>query len=225
MLPSAQLGICLEKGLVEKRYIARVVGEFPSLLTAREPIRMRTAHGRTVCDCHATGKESLTHFRALGFDTASATTLVLCLPRTGRSHQIRLHLQHVGHPIANDPLYGSASGEVMAEAAATPNVTGATTVAHVAADPDVLWWADATQANASSVLAPRRACEAGRPAADHRCAANAGCTHGAIDCATLSMGFQQQLRFRPGQHLSCLWTTAPHLRLQARYWSTGTSVW
>jgi hypothetical protein len=32
-------------------------------------------------------------------------TLVLCVPVTGRTHQIRVHLKHLGHPIADDPLY------------------------------------------------------------------------------------------------------------------------
>ena len=35
-----------------------------------------------------------------------ATSLVLCRPLTGRTHQIRLHLQYLGHPISNDPCYG-----------------------------------------------------------------------------------------------------------------------
>jgi 23S rRNA pseudouridine955/2504/2580 synthase/23S rRNA pseudouridine1911/1915/1917 synthase len=34
-------------------------------------------------------------------------TLVRCFPKTGKTHQIRVHLQHIGHPLAIDPLYGS----------------------------------------------------------------------------------------------------------------------
>jgi len=40
------------------------------------------------------------------YDPESDSTLVMCRPETGRTHQIRLHLQHLGHPIANDPNYG-----------------------------------------------------------------------------------------------------------------------
>ena len=40
------------------------------------------------------------------------------MPHTGRNHQIRVHLQHLGHPIANDPIYGKARSSVPAPAAA-----------------------------------------------------------------------------------------------------------
>jgi hypothetical protein len=41
------------------------------------------------------------------------TSLVLATPRTGRTHQIRVHLQFLGHPIANDPCYGGAQLHTM----------------------------------------------------------------------------------------------------------------
>ena len=67
------------------------------------------------------GKSSRTTFEGLGsccrlsdVDPAAATSeegemvtsLVLCRPQTGRTHQIRQHLQSLGYPIANDPMYG-----------------------------------------------------------------------------------------------------------------------
>lgn len=51
-------------------------------------------------------KPASTSFAVIGYDPASDSTIVLCRPNTGRTHQIRLHLQHLGHPIANDPNYG-----------------------------------------------------------------------------------------------------------------------
>lgn len=54
----------------------------------------------------ATVKAAHTSFAALRYDTSTDTTLVLCRPQTGRTHQIRVHLWHIGHPIANDPNYG-----------------------------------------------------------------------------------------------------------------------
>lgn len=52
------------------------------------------------------GKPAYTEFRSLGYCAADDTSLVECQPLTGRTHQIRLHLQLLGNPIANDPCYG-----------------------------------------------------------------------------------------------------------------------
>lgn len=51
-------------------------------------------------------KPAQTSFALLSYDASSDTSLVLAKPVTGRTHQIRLHLQKLGHPIANDHCYG-----------------------------------------------------------------------------------------------------------------------
>ena len=51
------------------------------------------------------GKPSLTRWRVLGHDEAGQTTRVELEPITGRSHQLRVHLREVGHPILGDALY------------------------------------------------------------------------------------------------------------------------
>ncbi|GAX23232.1 tRNA pseudouridine synthase 9 [Fistulifera solaris] len=51
-------------------------------------------------------KPAQTSFAVIRYDAESDSTIVLCRPSTGRTHQIRLHLQATGHPIANDPNYG-----------------------------------------------------------------------------------------------------------------------
>ncbi|CAB9501385.1 pseudouridine(32) synthase, mitochondrial [Seminavis robusta] len=53
-----------------------------------------------------TVKPAQTSFAVIKYDPKTDSTLVLCRPITGRTHQIRLHLQHLGHAIANDPNYG-----------------------------------------------------------------------------------------------------------------------
>ena len=69
-------------------------------------------HRDGVCECAPGGadaKASRTRFRLL-HRHADGTSTVECHPRTGRTHQIRLHLQWLGHPIANDPNYGGTLG-------------------------------------------------------------------------------------------------------------------
>jgi len=56
--------------------------------------------------CDPCGKPCLSVFRSLGYCAASDTSLVECRPYTGRTHQLRLHLQLLGCPIGNDPCYG-----------------------------------------------------------------------------------------------------------------------
>ena len=54
------------------------------------------------------GKPSITHWRVLAWDPANDTTRVALAPLTGRSHQLRVHLQALGHAIIGDALYASA---------------------------------------------------------------------------------------------------------------------
>ena len=52
------------------------------------------------------GKPAYSVFRMIGYSAVDNTSLVECQPLTGRTHQLRLHLQLLGNPIANDPCYG-----------------------------------------------------------------------------------------------------------------------
>jgi tRNA pseudouridine32 synthase / 23S rRNA pseudouridine746 synthase len=101
------LSITFEQRQVHKRYVALVegepdgdTGEIDLPLSADWPNRPRQqvdlAHGRP----------SLTRWRVLE-RSASQTRLEL-EPVTGRSHQLRVHLMHIGHPIAGDTLYDGA---------------------------------------------------------------------------------------------------------------------
>jgi 23S rRNA-/tRNA-specific pseudouridylate synthase len=58
-----------------------------------------------MCIAHKKGKESLTHWKLLA-DFGSVALLSVS-PITGRTHQIRVHLPHIGLPLAIDPLYGN----------------------------------------------------------------------------------------------------------------------
>ncbi|NXN97073.1 RUSD2 protein, partial [Rhinopomastus cyanomelas] len=88
---------------LEKEYVCRVVGEFPEHeVVCEEPILV-VSYKVGVCRVDPGGKPCKTVFQRLSYNGRSS--VVRCLPQTGRMHQIRVHLQYLGHPIANDPIY------------------------------------------------------------------------------------------------------------------------
>lgn len=60
-------------------------------------------------EVRADGQEAVTTYRVLG--AADGRALIECAPQTGRTHQIRVHLAHIGCPIVGDPLYGPKTEE------------------------------------------------------------------------------------------------------------------
>ncbi|XP_009999764.1 PREDICTED: RNA pseudouridylate synthase domain-containing protein 2 [Chaetura pelagica] len=88
---------------LEKEYVCRVVGEFPEHeVVCQEPILV-VSYKVGVCRVDPKGKFCKTTFQRLSYN--GRTSVVKCLPQTGRTHQIRVHLQYLGHPIVNDPIY------------------------------------------------------------------------------------------------------------------------
>ncbi|XP_037491276.1 RNA pseudouridine synthase 7 isoform X2 [Jatropha curcas] len=101
----------IEAGMVQKQYIAKVIGIFPEdeqlvdiniNYNAREGRSMAEV-GDSCRDSPTKGKAACTKFTRIS--TNGTHSIVLCKPITGRTHQIRVHLQYTGHPIANDFLY------------------------------------------------------------------------------------------------------------------------
>ena len=91
----------------EKIYIAKVAGKFPESIFVDRPIGLV---GTRIFDVSETGKPSYTSFRLLEYK--NGFSLVECKPKTGRTHQIRIHLKYAGFPIVNDILYGDAANIV-----------------------------------------------------------------------------------------------------------------
>ncbi|KAG9312337.1 pseudouridine synthase [Chiua virens] len=93
------------KGSVRKEYIARCKGEFPEEEVICEEPLLTVDRQMGLNIVHPEGKPAKTVFNRLRYDANTDTSVLRCRPFTGRSHQIRVHLQYLGHPIVNDPVY------------------------------------------------------------------------------------------------------------------------
>ena len=92
----------------QKRYFARVLGQMSAMegeITA--PLIVDWPNRPKQKVCYETGKKSLTRFKVI--EVGEKTTLVELHPVTGRSHQLRVHLLSIGHPILGDRLYTEES--------------------------------------------------------------------------------------------------------------------
>ncbi|KAI9676282.1 MAG: hypothetical protein M1829_003111 [Trizodia sp. TS-e1964] len=114
---------------VRKEYVARVKGEFPEgEIECSQPI-LQISPKLGLNRVRANGKEARTLFRRIAYYPATSSqpsaisnppdfdskktpwkgsagySIVSCFPFTGRTHQLRVHLQFLGHPISNDPIY------------------------------------------------------------------------------------------------------------------------
>lgn len=112
-------GCAYSAGGATKLYAARVRGDFLASFpsghaSCSEPVL--TQPGRAESICHPDGKAARTGFAFMGH-APDGTSLLQCCPATGRTHQIRLHLAALGHPIANDLLYAGGDSAELAEAA------------------------------------------------------------------------------------------------------------
>jgi len=90
---------------VHRQYLAVVVGALVSGGTANAAID-RHPRDRLRMAVREDGKDAVTHYRLR--ERFRAHTALECRLETGRTHQIRVHMQHLKHPIVGDPLYGGS---------------------------------------------------------------------------------------------------------------------
>ena len=90
---------------VKKNYIALVQGKLPDTGRIEMPLITDWENRPRQIVHFELGKQALTLYEHLEYDEAKDVSRVLLTPITGRSHQLRVHLQYIGHPITGDKLY------------------------------------------------------------------------------------------------------------------------
>lgn len=95
-----------EKRIVKKTYLARVAGLIgEDSGTIDLPLIADWPNRPMQKVCFENGKSAITHWQVVSRD--DGTTLLELKPETGRSHQLRVHLKELGHPILGDPFYAA----------------------------------------------------------------------------------------------------------------------
>jgi len=94
----------LKEHEIERKYLAIVYNEFKeSHATINAPIG-RSTKNRIKMAVIEGGRPAVTHFKVI--DQTSKYALIKCELETGRTHQIRVHMAYINHPIVGDPIYG-----------------------------------------------------------------------------------------------------------------------
>tara|TARA_B110000240_G_scaffold120105_1_gene134306 strand:- start:92 stop:748 length:657 start_codon:yes stop_codon:yes gene_type:complete len=110
--PNAQrhLGLQFEKRQTKKTYVARVWGQIKADTgTVDLPIIVDWPNRPKQMICHETGRAAVTDWQVINRNRGE--TRVKLSPKTGRSHQLRIHMLALGHPILGDPFYGTPESQ------------------------------------------------------------------------------------------------------------------
>jgi tRNA pseudouridine32 synthase/23S rRNA pseudouridine746 synthase len=97
------------QALIDGRWTAAAEGEIALPISADWPNRPKQKVD------HASGRPSLTRYRILEVGTTQAVSRIELEPVTGRSHQLRVHMEATGHPILGDDFYGTPASCAKAE--------------------------------------------------------------------------------------------------------------
>lgn len=90
---------------VLRKYVALVQGIIKEdTATIDAPIGRDKNNRKKMCVTSENSKDAVTHLKVL--ERYTNATLIECILETGRTHQIRVHLSYINHPVVNDPVYG-----------------------------------------------------------------------------------------------------------------------
>jgi 23S rRNA pseudouridine1911/1915/1917 synthase len=108
---SAQFADHGREGPLERGYFAFVWGGLPRQRGTVDAPLDRHPHSRTKHAAREGGREAVTHWQMAesytGNDGKPVASLIECRLETGRTHQIRVHMAHIGHPLMGDETYGT----------------------------------------------------------------------------------------------------------------------
>jgi tRNA pseudouridine32 synthase/23S rRNA pseudouridine746 synthase len=110
MSPAAQrhLGLQFERRHTKKTYVARVWGEMAEKTgTVDLPLIVDWPNRPLQMVDHENGRPAVTDYRVMR--TGNGESRVRLYPQTGRSHQLRVHMLSLGHPILGDPFYATGA--------------------------------------------------------------------------------------------------------------------
>jgi tRNA pseudouridine32 synthase/23S rRNA pseudouridine746 synthase len=100
------MGHLFEKRLINKTYTAIVDGKLDQLSGEIDKPLICDWESRPIQKvCFDSGKAALTYYKSIGYDAINDWTRVSLEPKTGRSHQLRVHMLSLGHPIIGDFFY------------------------------------------------------------------------------------------------------------------------
>ena len=95
----------IQEKSVDRKYIALVQGVIKEdSATIDAPIGRSVNDRKKMCVTSENSKDAITHIKVL--ERYKTATLIECKLETGRTHQIRVHMNYIGYPIVNDPVYG-----------------------------------------------------------------------------------------------------------------------
>ncbi len=94
---------------IKREYIALVYGRpTPHIQTIKTQFARSKKNPKTMCVVKSGGRIAITHIELLQSFYTNTLSLIKCKLETGRTHQIRVHLSHISHPIVGDKTYGAS---------------------------------------------------------------------------------------------------------------------